>query len=435
METRTARRALFVTFVHAILGCILLAPDIAFHISDIVLTESNVRYIFLGSSAASLGLIFLVWFGVRCQGPDSPSEGEDNLVRLHAVFPTWIVEKLMSKRKVFPAYRYYTEFANTLNKFDNWDMWFGFSIFVYGLLGFFLLDQTLFTDAHDPLTLARDMMNKMNGFSFIFVFFIPLVIIFFDARLRKEDMLRTLQKNTNSEQPPGLGLEAGDRTRLNVFSVSTESVSDMANTELADTWSCENNIIAFNWLFGLLALRFAYLIFFDVWGNFTPEFLDRIHDWPFYVIAAIILILFHIALTMHVIESRNTWYADGVSSNVEANKDKFCNCREDFFPCGTQLLSLATICRALAGIIVISSGDTELTKRISPLFLDLMICIIMFFTLRILLFTDVVLLDLMEKSKSIVDFRKDKIEAGGSAVPATEDGLVKGVFATSRPSY
>ena len=147
------------------------------------------------------------------------------------------------------------------------------------------------------------------------------------------------------------------------------------------------------------------------------------------------LLIFHFALTRHVITSRDTWYADSIATDPEAGKDRVCAGGQDFFPCGTQLLSLATVSRALAGLIVINSGDTELTNRISPLFLDLIICIILLCTLRILLFTDFVLLVLMKESNTLMHFRKQITVDDNLTMLMGEMSALNRVFATARPSY
>jgi hypothetical protein len=397
---------------------VLILADLLLHWIDVKLDLTELSWIFLVFVCilVVVGLLHM-WIYRRYYDPTTVQDTED----IQFAGPSYkLIDSCRKGKSNFKDFaKYVPELTKILSFFKLTDVILGICVvFSATLLGLATLNDRADLLLGIEQEQMFSMVDRMNVGSFLVTFLGPfLVVMAFSLKTRT----RMLENTTFTE----------DTTKLADIELESNGFgTNRTSCHMALTMSA------------LLLCRVFYLILFEFWTDIDWRFEQ--HQPLCYMVAVGAIALFQIYITQHTIRMRNQWY-----NGIELIKSKKNPANDDdddeavvFFPPGvnvfftaTQLLCSTWLMRALFSAIV-TYGEEGEHHRVSPVFFDFLVSLVLILSMRYLLFSDYPLLDLMEDSRALNQARDDFAD-GKAPVVGENVGLMHlpNSFHSATPTY
>jgi len=393
---------------------ILVLTDMILHWYDEELDLSALNWIFFGASC----FFFLVclahcWVYRRYYNPTVVKDTED--IQFAGPFHKCIDSCRKGKANFKDFANYAPDLSKTVSFFKLSDLLLGVCVVLSAVIS----TTASLNDRRDLGWVEQEqmftMVDRLNLGAFLVTFLGPFLLVLVYSLKTRTRMLKNQEFGADTKKKAQYELE-------NHGFGSPRTSWHMALT-----------------MGSLCLTRFFYLIIFEVWTDL--EFCFEQHETLCYMVAVGAIALFQIYITQHTIRLRNEWY-----NGIELIKSKKNPADDDdddepvvFFPPGvnvffnvTQFLCSTWIMRALFGATVMY-GEEGPHHRVSPVFFDIFVSIVLILTLRYLLFSDYPLLDLMQDSPALQQAREEFADDKPSSDPNAL--LLPNSFYSATPSY
>ena len=412
--THNCSQALWITLAQVSFFVALSMCDLTFYFNDIKLSPENlIMIIVIGAIvlACASFLNLALWKHHHRKG--TMDEKGDPIDIAPLILSKAIVSVYCrSDRKTFQDFNQYADPKETLSTLRRLDivLQLGFVASICAWLYICYHASTLDGPRYS-FEGYNNLTEKLNLVSFLCISCLPGCLLVKYSISTRSNMLKKASLES------GLSREANDEIKGHLHCKPL----------------CSTSYLAILSIFSLFVGRLAFFMVFENIGIFTSDF----QTWEHYTWAASMILFVHFLLVFHTIRMRSEWYDVIPTTNQQNDEQEPYTRRKDrkaVLPLGhdiffstTQLLSAHLFGRAVFSAIFIGSAHGPQHRGV-PIFFDLFTCLLFICSFRYLLYSDYLILDFMNYSDTLTEWRKLQSESDSASRPGT-----KATFITDKP--